>query len=152
MLKQYFITWVTHNSRYSERMKLYKVEKNEWYFLEFEDRVLMYKLISQKIENKWIKNFTLNVLSDHIHLIIMYDDEKLSKFIWEIKWWVSFEYLRLKKISKLWDWKWNKIWAKWFSKTFLNNDEHYEKAINYTLENHIKHEIESIFPHINRML
>ena len=133
-------------------MKLYKVEKNEWYFLDFEDRVLIYELISKKIENQWIKNFTLNVLSDHIHLVIMYDDKKLSKFIWQIKWGVSFEYSRLKKISKSWDWKAVKIWAKWFSKTFLNNEEHYEKAINYTLENHIKHEIKSIFPQINRML
>jgi REP element-mobilizing transposase RayT len=145
MLKKLFITWVTHNSRYSERMKLYKVDKKEWYFLDFEDRILIYNLISKKIKNKWIKNFTLNVLSDHIHLVIMYDDEKLSKFIWELKWWVSFEFLRTKNISEKWDWKTNKLWAKWFSKTFLNNEEHYEQAIEYTLENHKKHEIKSIY-------
>ena len=145
MLKKLFITWVTHNSRYSERMKLYKVEKKEWYFLDFEDRILIYDLITKKIKNKWIKNFTLNVLSDHIHLVIMYDDEKLSKFIWELKWWVSFEFLRTKNISEKWDWKINKLWAKWFSKTFLNNEEHYEQAIEYTLENHKKHEIKSIY-------
>jgi len=111
MLKKFFITWGTHNSRYSDRMKLYKVEKKEWFFLNLEDRKLMYKLISDKIEDKWIKNYTLNVLSDHIHLVIIYDDEKLSKFIWEIKWAVSFEFSRIKKFSNKWDWKWIKIWA-----------------------------------------
>ncbi len=144
MLKRFFITWVTHNSRYSERMKLYKVEKQEWFFLDFDDRVLVYDLISQKLLKKWKKNFTLNVLSDHVHLVVLYDEEKLSKFVWEIKWWVSFEFSRIKRYSEQWFWKWNKIWAKWFSKIFLNTDEHYEKAIDYTLENHKKHEIESI--------
>ncbi len=133
-------------------MKLYKVEKKEWYFFDLNDRILIYNLISERIIKKWIKNFSLNVLSDHIHLVIMYDEDKLSKFIWELKWWVSFEYLRIKKISEKWDWKLNKLWAKWFSKTYINTDEHYEKAIRYTLENHNKHEIESIYLHINRML
>jgi REP element-mobilizing transposase RayT len=146
MLKRFFITWVTHNSRYSERMKLYKVEKKEWFFLDFNDRLLIYNLISKKIEEKWKKDFTLNVLSDHVHLVILYDENKLSKFIWEIKWWVSFEFSRLKNFSKIWDWKWNKIWAKWFSKTFLNTDEHYEKAIDYTINNSEKHNIENIIP------
>ena len=144
MIKKFFITWVTHNSRYSDRMKLYKVEKKEWFFLNLEDRKLMYKLISDKIEDKWIKNYTLNVLSDHIHLVIIYDDEKLSKFIWEIKWAVSFKFSKIKNFSNKWDWKWIKIWAKSFSSTFLNDWESYEKAINYTLENHTKHNIENI--------
>ena len=152
MLKKFFVTWVTHNSRYSERMKLHKVEKNDWYFFDFEDRILIYNLISTKIEKYWIKNYTLNILLDHVHLVIMYEEDKLSDFIWKIKWWVSFEYLRIKQISEKWDWKWNKIWAKWFSKTYINTEEHYEKAIEYTLNNHSKHEIESIYPHINRML
>jgi len=133
-------------------MKLFKVEKSEWYFLDFDDRILIYDLIYTKVENQWIKNFTLNVLSDHVHLVIMYDDEKLSKFVWEIKWWVSFEYLRNKKISEIWNWKWNRLWAKWFSKTFLNTDEYYEKAIEYTFNNSEKHWIESIYRQINRML
>ncbi len=145
MLKRFFITWVTHNSRYSERMKLYKVEKQEWFFLDFDDRVLMYDLIFQKLLKKWKKNFTLNVLSDHVHMVILYEEEKLSKFIWKIKWGVSFEFSRVKRYSEQWFWKWNRIWAKWFSKTFLNTDEHYEKAIDYTLENHKKHKIENIY-------
>ena len=144
MLKRFFITWVTHNSRYSERMKLYKIEKEEWFFLDFEDRKIMYNLISKKLEEKGKKNFTLNVLSDHIHLVILYDEEKLSKFVWEIKWWVSFDFSRLKSFSEKWFWKGTKIWAKWFSKTFINTDEHYEKAIDYTLNNYEKHNIKNI--------
>ena len=146
MIKKFFITWVTHNSRYSERIKLYKIEKKEWFFLDFENRKIMYNLIFKKLEEKGKKNFTLNVLSDHIHLVLLYDEEKLSKFVWEIKWAVSFEFSRLKQFSEKWLWKWNKVWAKWFSKTFINTDEYYEKAIQYTLENHKKHEIESILP------
>ncbi len=152
MKKRLFITWVTHNSRYSEKMWLLKLKKQEWYFLDYEDRILIYNLISDKLKEEWIEKFTLNVLSDHVHLIFMYEENNLSEFIRKIKWWVSFKYCRIKEFwENLW-WRQNKIWARWFSKTYLDTEEHYKKAIKYTLENHIKHEIENIYPFVNRGL
>lgn len=152
MRKRLFITWVTHNSRYNERMKLLKIEKFEWYFLDEEDRILIYNLIYKKINKEWIKDFTLNVLSDHIHLVIMYEENNLPEFIRKIKWAVSFQYSRIKNFWLLWEWRKNKIWARWFSKTYLDTEEYYEKAIKYTLENHEKHEIKNIFQLVNRGL
>ena len=152
MKKLLFITWVTHNSRYNEKMKLLKLKKSEWYFLDDKDRILIYNLICEKLEKEWIKNFTLNVLSDHIHLVFMYEENELSEFIRKIKWAVSFRYSRDKGFSKKWEWRWNKIWARWFSITYLDTDEHYEKAIKYTLENHNKHENSNIYPFVNRGL
>ena len=144
MRKRIFITWVTHNSRVSERMIKFRVKKDEWYFLDDEDRVLIYNLICEKLEDLWIKNFTLNVLSDHVHLVFMVEENDLSKIMKNIKWAVSFKYLKLKWFTKSWDWVQNKLWAKSFSKTYLDTDENYEKAINYTLTNHEKHEINNI--------
>jgi len=51
MRKRIFITWVTHNSRMSERMIKFRVKKDEGYFLEDEDRVLIYDLICEKLED-----------------------------------------------------------------------------------------------------
>jgi len=152
MKKYFFITWVTHNSRYSEKMSMLKLKKQEWYFLNVEDRIFIYKLISEKLEKEWIKNFTLNVLSDHIHLVFMCEESELSEFIRKLKWAVSFKFLREKWFSKSWDWRNNKLWSRWFSKTYLDTEEHLEKAIKYTLENHEKHEIENILPLVNRGL
>lgn len=150
MRKRLFITWVTHNSRYNEKMKLLKLKKSEWCFLNDKDRILIYNLICTKLEKECIKNFTLNVLSDHIHLVFMYEENNLSEFIRKIKGSVSFNYSKIKKFSEKWGWRQSKIWARWFSKTYLDNDEHYEKAIKYTLENHQKHEIKSIYQLVNR--
>jgi len=152
MRKNLFITWVTHNSRYSEKMSMLKIKREEWYFLDVEDRILIYNLVFEKLNDLWIKNFTLNVLSDHVHLVFMYEDNDLSEFIRKLKWAVSFKFLREKWFSKSWDWRANKLWSRWFSETYLDNDEHIEKAIKYTLENHNKHKIENILQHVNRGL
>jgi REP element-mobilizing transposase RayT len=131
-------------------MKLLKLNREDWYFLDDENRVLIYDLICDKVEREGIKNFTLNVLSDHVHLVITYEENNLSKLIKNIKWAVSFNYSKLKWFSKKWDWVQNKIWARWFSITYLDTDEHYERAINYTKENHDKHWIKSIYQFVNR--
>ena len=149
MRKTLFITWVTHNSRYSERMKKYKVEKKEWIFFDTKDRIFIYELISEKLEKEWIKNFSLNILSDHVHLVLIYEENNLSKLIKNIKGSTSFYYSKAKKLTKKWEWIQNKIWAKWFSKTYLDTEEYIEKVIRYTLENHNKHKIENILQLVN---
>ncbi len=52
MKKKLFITWVTYNSRYSERMEKFKVEKQEGYLLSDENRVKVYNLIIKKLEQE----------------------------------------------------------------------------------------------------
>lgn len=152
MKKRLFLTWVTHNSRYSEKMKLLKIPKKEWYCFEIQDRILIYTLIYEKLESEWIHEYTLNVLSDHVHLVLTYEEEELSTLIQKIKWFVSFQYSRKKEYSNSGDGRQNQIWAKWYSKTYLDTQEHYQKAIKYTLENHNKHEIPSIYDSVNSMI
>jgi hypothetical protein len=68
--------------------------------LNDKDRILIYNLICTKLEKECIKNFTLNVLSDHIHLVFMYEENNLSEFIRKIKGSVSFNYSKIKKFSE----------------------------------------------------
>lgn len=133
MRKRLFITWVTHDSRYNERMKMLKLEKQEWYFLNDEDRVLIYNLICEKLEQEWIRDFTLNVLSDHIHIVLMYEENNLPELIRKIKWGVSYDYTKIKNLINKWEWRKNKIWARWFSRTYLDTEEHFEKAVKYNI-------------------
>lgn len=152
MRKRLFITWVTHDSRYNERMKMLKLEKQEWYFLNDEDRVLIYNLICKKLEQELIRDFTLNVLSDHVHIVLMYEENNLPELIRKIKWGVSYDYTKIKNLINKWEWRKNKIWARWFSKTYLDTEEHFEKAVKYTLDNHKKHEVLDIYQLVNRRL
>jgi REP element-mobilizing transposase RayT len=151
MKKKLFITWATYNSRTSERMIKYRVKKDEWYFLDLENRVIIYNLICDKLEELWFKNnFILNVLSDHIHLVLEYEENNLEKLIKNLKWYVAFKFLHLKWFTKSWEWFQNKLWARSFSKTYLDTDEHLKKAITYTLENHNKHEIDDLYKYVSR--
>ena len=63
MLKKFFITWVTHNSRYSERMKLYKIEKSVAH-LNAEGRFTARQQQSQPLINKlkdWLDESIITV-------------------------------------------------------------------------------------------
>ena len=51
-------------------------------------------------------------------------------------------YLRL---SEKWNWRQVKIWAKHNSKTIIRNEEHLNTSIKYVLNNHIKHDVKTIF-------
>jgi len=131
-------------------MKFFKIEKKEWFYFDINDRILIYNLIFEKLKNEWVKDFTLNVLSDHVHLVMNYDDDKLTEIIRKIKWWVSFQFTKLKKFSEKWNWRQNKVWARWFSKTYLDSEEHFKKAINYVKNNHKKHEVEDILDFVDK--
>ena len=42
--------------------------------MEEENRILIYDLICEKLEDLAIRDFTLNVLSDHVHLVFMVEE------------------------------------------------------------------------------
>ncbi len=133
-------------------MKLLKLKKSEWYYLNYEDRILIYNLINEELEKNWYKNYILNVLSDHIHLVLYAEEYDLAELVRKLKAAVSFRYSKIKKYTQKWEWRQSKIWARWYSKTYLDIDEHYNKAVKYTLENHTKHNIDSIYITLNRGL
>jgi len=133
-------------------MKSLKLKKQQWYFLDLEDRILLYNMLQESLDNNHVDYYALNVLSDHIHVVLEYDPAMLADLVQKIKWGVSFQYTWLKNIQEPWEWRKNKIWARWYSMTYIDSEEHFSKAIHYTLNNHIKHEIEDIYPYVNRGL
>jgi hypothetical protein len=82
----WFITFVTHNSRISERMVVYGVEKGEPLIFSAEDQLFIAEKIAEAIKRYGLFVITFNVLPDHIHLVILAKTEKeLGEYIRKIK-------------------------------------------------------------------
>ena len=142
--KAYHITWATHNSRISERMVKYKVKKGDPFIFTEQMRNDIYKHIIEKIQKNNYNVIEFNVLSDHVHLIILCHEKELNQIVRNLKGYSSFLFCKQLNLSIEGAGRQNKIWAKGYSHTFLRDDEHFLKAIEYVKNNHIKHNIPSI--------
>ena len=144
MEKNIFLTWVTRNSRISERMIKYKISRWDPIIFELERRKFIFDSLKEKLNDEQIKYYALNVLSDHVHLVCTCDIQKISLLIQNLKWYSSFMFSKKYNFSKKGKWKQTKIWAQWYSITYLNTQNHLDKAIEYTISNHDKHKLENI--------
>lgn len=140
----FLVTWVTHNSRISERMVKYGVKLKDPFILSEEDRNFITEKLNEKISREKMNVLALNVLDDHVHLVIICDQKELSENIRKLKGYSSIELSRKLKLSVEGQGRQNKIWAKGSSKTFLESEKHFNNAVEYTFENHQKHKIVSI--------
>ena len=91
------------------------------------------------------KILAINILPDHVHLIIKSEEENIPEIIRNLKWYSSFMLSRYLRLSEKWNWRQVKIWAKHNSKTIITNEEHLNTSIKYVLNNHIKHDVKTIF-------
>jgi len=73
-----FVTWVTHNSRVSERMVQVLpeefIEDMKPYILTYAQQVRVAKVIAASTERYGFKTLTFNVLPDHVHLVLIIKD------------------------------------------------------------------------------
>ncbi len=149
-LKAFHITWVTHNSRVSERMIRVHANKGK----PFEMDVPMRDMIVGYLENKiiemkqQIRVLALNVLPDHVHMLMVCGEEEVTETVRKLKGYSSHELCRELKLSVAGGGKQNKIWAKSFSKTNIKSQQHLFEAIEYINNNHKKHD----YPPCNRRL
>ncbi|MDQ7009620.1 MAG: transposase [Candidatus Gracilibacteria bacterium] len=135
MKKTYHITWTTFNSRVSERMKLYRVKTNKkGIFLdeqqEYEITVILEKIILE-LE---LTVLAYNICNDHIHIILVLEEQELSKTIGILKGKSTKLYKDLHKIED----KIN-LWGQKFDYVFIENIIQLLNTINYVKNNRKKH-------------
>ena len=131
----WFITFVTHNSRISERMVGYGVETGEPLIFSSEDQLFIAEKIAEAIKRYSLSIVTFNVLPDHVHLVILAKTEKeLGEYIRKIKGFTSFEFQR----SRNWE-KGQSVWGQKFNRKLIEDENSLSNIIKYISENHIKH-------------
>ncbi len=70
-LSIYHITWVTYNSRISERMKLYNKKRPQYsVMLDGQQEIEVTKYICEIVTEDKLNIMSYNICSDHVHLIL----------------------------------------------------------------------------------
>lgn len=139
LLKWYFITFVTHNARVSERMVQYNprnfIANLEPHLFNSERRIIITQYIVEQCENHNLKVAALNILPDHVHILLgAIDEQDLEKKVQLIKGGSSFKY------KKIVDTKTEKhIWAQKYHNETIVDEEHLLNIISYINNNHFKH-------------
>ncbi len=133
-----FVTWVTHNSRISQRMEQFLpsnyIKKLSPVILNMEDQLLIAKLIAESCSLYKLSTITFNILPDHVHgLFRVESEEELILKIGRIKGYTAHTFRKEKKLK-------SRLWARKFNRDWIVDDDHLNSVINYIDLNHLKHE------------
>jgi len=93
----YHITWTTHSTRISERMKKYQIKLKNPIYLNIKTRYEVTLYLLQIIKKDKLKILTLNVLQNHIHLVLCCSKEKRNNIVRKLKGKTTIKYHRLCK-------------------------------------------------------
>ena len=135
-----FITFVTHNSRVSERMIDYNtsefIDELSPFIFENPERIIITQLLLAQCAKHNIKIAAMNVLPDHVHLVIAASDiNDLNMKVHLIKGGSSFSFKRkvvLKNYSQ-------QIWAQKYHLEHYKSENDLKNIIHYINNNHLKH-------------
>jgi|GEM_PF-1513246 len=131
----FLITWPTYNSRATE----FK-QPNDAVILSTSERQSIHDLLLQKIQKENYLVLALNVLDDHVHLVISITEEKLTETVRQLKGYSSYYFFKTPKNSG----RINRLWARGFNYNQKENKNSLINTLNYVDQNHLKHEIDSI--------
>lgn len=137
MIVFFHITWVTHNSRKSERMLKYKIKKGASVILNDEQEIEITSYISKIIKEDNLLVFAYNICRDHIHIVIACEEEKLTNIIRKLKGKSTQLYKENHDIKD----KLN-LWAQKFNTSFIyDNYPKLISSIEYVNNNRKKHNL-----------
>ncbi|TNE33324.1 hypothetical protein EP342_03900 [bacterium] len=83
--KAFHITWVTHNSRTSQRMMEYKVNKGDGVWLTDEMEVEITKTIIQIVEEDNLNVMAYNICGDHVHILLVCEEDEIPNIVRKMK-------------------------------------------------------------------
>lgn len=130
----YHITWVTHNSRVSERMVFYNIKRGEPLILTNVDKKEIENYLKIIIFEDHLKVIEFIVNSDHVHLILICKETLKSNIIRKLKGKSTQLYKDNHKIYKEFH-----LWAQKYNSSLIKNERELENVINYVKYNDLKH-------------
>jgi REP element-mobilizing transposase RayT len=151
-MNAFHITWVTHNSRVSERMKKYKVEKGPSVILGESEEAEILSYISDVIKEDNLKILAFNICRDHVHMLLVCKDEERDGIVQKLKSVSSRKFNLARKHNKLTNTveqgvmtpcsKTNRsLWAQKYNRTAVLTDEQLAATYEYITHNRLKHRL-----------
>lgn len=132
----YHITWVTHNSRVSERMVEFGVKHGEPFILDDEKEGELTAYILQIVKEDNLRILAYNICRDHIHMILACEEQKRDNIIRKLKGKTTQVYKDNHGIKDKFH-----LWAQKYSWTVIKDEEQILNAINYIQFNRAKHKL-----------
>ena len=131
----YHITWVTHNSRISERMKLYKVKKGGPVYFNDDEK----KEISGYLD-MIAKEYDINILNkkvncDHVHVLLSCEESERDDIVRTLKSKSTYYYKKTRNIDHEFH-----LWAQKYNSSVIKSEEELNNVDNYIEYNELKHD------------
>ncbi|MBV5312348.1 MAG: Eco57I restriction-modification methylase domain-containing protein, partial [Prolixibacteraceae bacterium] len=83
--KAWHVTCATHNSRYSQRMFDNYVKLGEPVWLSAKEEMIVTETIAEIVEKDGLNVLAYNICGDHMHLLLVCEDEELPRIVQKIK-------------------------------------------------------------------
>ena len=149
--KAYHLVFTTHNSRVSQRMIDFNVKKGPALELDLEQEIELTKIFKQIITENNLNCLAYNICKDHVHLVMVCEEEELTNIAKVLKGKSSYLYQfnGFKPIGEsLWSQKFffaqldELIWSDVNPKPgYIATDTYLENAIAYIKTNRNKHQL-----------
>jgi REP element-mobilizing transposase RayT len=143
--KAWHVTWVTHDTRTSERMVKYKVRERkangEMYvdrsvYLDEKDALKVTEIISEIIVEEKYNCLNYNIGEDHVHILLVCEEEELTNIVRKLKGKSAQKFKEHLGLAK--DETFN-LWAQKFNRKPVESEEQLANTIEYILNNREKH-------------
>jgi len=136
----WLVTFVTHNSRVSERMVRFGVTDEAGkgpkpLVLTPEEQVFVAGVLLEVARSQAMALLGMNVLPDHVHLVLLArDDEDLSMQVRRLKGRSARELARRRGLAKG-----AHVWGQKFNRKVITDEGMLSGALRYVENNHLKH-------------
>ncbi len=169
--KAWHVTTAIHNSRYSQRMFDYHIKTGDASWLSEEDEIIITEIIAEIVKEDNLNVVEYNICGDHMHLLLVCEEEELTKIVGKIKAKSGRKYNIEHGITKVATSvtrghvplssgdvplssgdvplsgsdtekkKYNSLWTQKFGRSKIKDEKYLNNAINYIRNNRIKHKL-----------
>ena len=140
----FLVTWVTCNSRTSERMERLDIKTNDRVWLNARAEVKITEIIKNIVIKSEYKILAYNICGDHVHMVIVCTEKELPKIVQKLKGksarfynqWVSNSFRSspdkgFKPLVSIRGATQSHLWAQKFNRRILETEEQLFNAIEY---------------------
>ena len=139
MEQLFFITWATHNSRYSQRMFRLKIECNPPILFNNEHEVFIIQLILELAKERKYDIQAINICKDHVHMLIKCNFYNIRLIMKYLKGRTAYEFV--KKFGEMYEGD-KKVWSRGYNYVRVQDIEAELAYFSYTKNNRNKHNLE----------
>ncbi len=136
----YHIVWTTHYA-WADKVKKFNTITNpeaEAVILDENNRKEVYNHLVSKIQKEKYDVQAINVLGNHVHCLLYCYYKDIEDIVKNLKGYSSYMFNKNKEKDCT-------LWGKKFNIAYIRNLTHLEMAVKYIKNNHIKHNLPSIY-------